>query len=147
MADHGGEADAPEGGGAPFAAGGDALGEVVGEVGAQVVEEQVGERGDHLVGQRLHVDHRGRVGLGAVAGGAADLDEPGGAGPDRGVVAVAQGGNGDGTCVEGGVVEEVVAEAFGRQVVVEVQVDVEGVPGRGEDRGVLGLPAEPACSG
>ena len=82
-----------------------------------------------------------------MAGGAADLDEPGGAGPDRGVVPVPDRRNGDGTGVEGGVVEEVVAEAFGRQVVVEVQVDVEGVPGRGKDRGVLGLPAEPACSG
>ena len=147
MADHAGEADAPEGGGSPFAAAGAALGEVVGEAGAQVVEEQVGERGDHLVGQGLHVDHGRHVGLGAVAGGAADLDEPGGTGPDLGVVAVAQGGHGDGAGVEGGVVEEVVPEAFGGQVVVEVQVDVEGVSGRGEDRGVLGLPAEPACGG
>ena len=89
MADHPGEADAPEGCGAPFAAGGDALGEVVGEAGAEVVEEQVGERGDQFVGQGLYVDSHGRVGLGSVTGGAADLDEPGGTGAYIGVVAVA----------------------------------------------------------
>ena len=151
------------GGGPPLGAGGLAVGAVVGQPLAHVVDEQVGVGPDDLIVERRDVGVGAGRELGRVAGGAADLVEGLLAGRGVGRADVAPGRHGEGAGVELDLVDLVLvdlgvaavrlAEALGLGLGArgvghllggDADVVGGGLGGLVADRRHGGLPAEPA---